>query len=113
MRLITKREQYATLAERFATMPGTDLKMSHHRDVYATLIRMGGDPDPKVVDALLDNTLGTKSQAAQLLAVPPCSVCNKRLEQVVELKNHFMPVQTFHLCGDCLIKALNLTEENC
>lgn len=124
MNLITKRELLRTFAERYGAAVSSKLSFDGDRKVYTDLIRLGENPTEKQILA----ALGPQSYMAdKLLAIPSCFVCNGSHPQVVHLKTFAVGTAArassnrvsetghlaLHICGDCLIRALNLTEENC
>lgn len=115
MKLITRRDATAETVEHFASFARTQpnswdgpLQREWRADKIAAngrILALGPDPTPDAVQDAVGE-MGFTS--------PQCDECERWVPQVVRLGRY--DVENDHqnqLCGDCLIKALNLTEENC
>lgn len=75
----------------------------HRIERYNRIAALGPLPDPDTVQAIVGDMGHT---------TVPCEECDAWVPQAVEI-GYCKDGHTHLICGDCLIKALNLTEENC
>lgn len=112
MLLITRQTQANTAAKQWRAQYPLELPPcvfdngETSVDVYEALVALGPSPDPDAVDVIVENTSWT--------AVGLCTECGASPPQLVQFGADENDKDTgFLVCGDCLIKALNLHEENC
>lgn len=110
MKLVTRHSLAALAAARWKKQYPRNTRSQFRADkkwsneIYAELVGLGDHPDPDDVDRVIGNNSWTLPGM--------CWECRENKPQLVQLLNVVEDVE-FELCGDCLIKALNLFEENC